>query len=219
MKKLILLILLIPSLVYGAAGDVASIGGKAITAIASIDGKTNAVIASFNGKPVSDGDGATCQATPFYDTSSGSSTVTFNANFSADAYYAGGVITPSVTKDVCKMEIRISCPYGTCNTNYYVSVFTMSGTALDASQGVSDATAGTDWTEGLVAFNFSTPITMTASTAYGVAVHGTTQSENNLIKLYSKDDGGDDLSKQWKSDKTQNDTTATQLMVRFYAYE
>jgi hypothetical protein len=163
--------------------------------------------------------GASCQASAFYDTSSGSSAYNMNANYTADAYYAGAVITPSVTKDVCKMEVRIACPYGTCSTNYYVTVFTMSGTSLDASQGVSDATAGTNWTEQLVTFNFSTPVTMTASTAYGVAVHGTTQSENNLVKVYYKDDGGDDYTKQWKSDKTQNDLTATQIMVKFYAYE
>jgi hypothetical protein len=165
------------------------------------------------------GGGASCQASAFYDTSSGSSAFNMNANYTADQYYAGAVITPSVTKDVCKMEVRIACPYGTCSTNYYVTVFTMSGTSLDASQGVSDATEGTNWTEQLVTFNFSTPVTMTASTAYGVAVHGTTQSENNLVKVYYKDDGYDDYAKQWKSDKTQNDLTSTQIMVKFYAYE
>jgi hypothetical protein len=41
---------------YGAAGDVASVNGKAITAAASVGGIANASILTFAGKPVSDGD-------------------------------------------------------------------------------------------------------------------------------------------------------------------
>lgn len=63
MRKLILLLLLIHSLCYGAAGDVASIGGKAVTAIASVDGKAGTGIAYYCGKPYSDGDGAACAET------------------------------------------------------------------------------------------------------------------------------------------------------------
>jgi hypothetical protein len=56
MKRFLLLLLLIPSLVYGAAGDVASVNGKAITAVASVAGKANAAILTIGGKPCSDGD-------------------------------------------------------------------------------------------------------------------------------------------------------------------
>jgi hypothetical protein len=55
-----LLILLLSAWVqsaYGAAGDVASINGKAITAVASVAGKANAAILTIGGKPCSDGDG------------------------------------------------------------------------------------------------------------------------------------------------------------------
>lgn len=58
MKRFLLLLLLIPSLVYGAAGDVASVNGKAITAVASVAGKANAAILTIGGKPCSDGDAA-----------------------------------------------------------------------------------------------------------------------------------------------------------------
>ena len=60
MKKLIFLFLLIPILCYGAAGDVASIGGKAVTAVASIDGKAGTAILTYMGKPYSDGDSVAC---------------------------------------------------------------------------------------------------------------------------------------------------------------
>jgi hypothetical protein len=63
MKKFLLLLLLIPSLVYGAAGDVANINGKAITAVSTIAGKANADILTIAGKPCSDGDAA---CTPSY---------------------------------------------------------------------------------------------------------------------------------------------------------
>lgn len=43
---------------YGAAGDVASIDGKAITAVATVAGKANAAILTIAGKPCSDGDTA-----------------------------------------------------------------------------------------------------------------------------------------------------------------
>lgn len=162
--------------------------------------------------------GASCQASPFFDTSSGSSSFHYNANYTADAYSAGAVITPSTTKDVCRIDLNIACPYGSCDQNYYVAVYTMNGTALDTLLGTSSAKAGTNWTEQFVTFNFSTPVTMTASTAYGVMLYGTTQSESNLIFVYYRDDGTA-AGKQWKSDKTQNDPTTTMLMTRFYAYE
>jgi hypothetical protein len=57
MKRLLLLLLLIP-FVLGAAGDVALINGKAITAVASVVGKANAAILTIGGKPCADGDAA-----------------------------------------------------------------------------------------------------------------------------------------------------------------
>jgi hypothetical protein len=56
-----LLILLLSALVqsaYGAGGDVASVNGKAITAVASVLGKANAAILTIGGKPCADGDSA-----------------------------------------------------------------------------------------------------------------------------------------------------------------
>jgi hypothetical protein len=43
---------------YGAAGDVALINGKAITAVATVSGKANAAILTIGGKPCADGDSA-----------------------------------------------------------------------------------------------------------------------------------------------------------------
>jgi hypothetical protein len=81
MKKFLLLFLLIPSLVYGAAGDVASIDGKAITAVATVAGKANAAILTIAGKPVSDGDGASCSTGSllFESVASSSSSITLSA--------------------------------------------------------------------------------------------------------------------------------------------
>lgn len=45
---------------YGAAGDVALINGKAITAVASVAGKANAAILTIGGKACSDGDTLAC---------------------------------------------------------------------------------------------------------------------------------------------------------------
>lgn len=59
MIKYLWLFCLIPTLLYGAAGDVASVSGKAVTAISTISGVAGASIATLCGKSYSDGD-ATC---------------------------------------------------------------------------------------------------------------------------------------------------------------
>lgn len=54
----LLILVLWVQFAYGAAGDVASVNGKAITATASVGGKANAAILTIAGKPCSDGDTA-----------------------------------------------------------------------------------------------------------------------------------------------------------------
>lgn len=56
MKKYFWLLLLIPSLCFGAAGDIETIGGKVDTAITSIAGKAGTAIATISGKNYTDGD-------------------------------------------------------------------------------------------------------------------------------------------------------------------
>lgn len=88
----------------------ASIGGKAITAIASVDGKANAGIASFCGKNVSDGDGGlTCTTSDdsaILDKISSGSTdnskyachkFTFATNFRVTQYYVAGTVSSGTT--------------------------------------------------------------------------------------------------------------------------
>lgn len=58
MKKYFWLLLLIPSLCFGAAGDIETIGGKVDTAITSIAGKAGTAIATISGKNYTDGDAA-----------------------------------------------------------------------------------------------------------------------------------------------------------------
>lgn len=56
MRKYLWLLIIIPTLCYGASGDVASIGGKAVTAVSSVMGKAGTAILTMAGKPYSDGD-------------------------------------------------------------------------------------------------------------------------------------------------------------------
>jgi hypothetical protein len=61
MKKYLWLLFLLPSLCFGATGDLQTIGGKVDTAITSIAGKAGTAIATISGKNYTDGDGGlTC---------------------------------------------------------------------------------------------------------------------------------------------------------------
>lgn len=101
---LILVLCAFVQFAYGAAGDVASIGGKAITAIASVDGKATAGIASFLGKSVSDGDAGagqwlTAPATITETLTNNSSTFILGTNITVP-----GSGTVSVTKIAFKVK-------------------------------------------------------------------------------------------------------------------
>jgi hypothetical protein len=63
MKKYLWILLLIPSLCFGAAGDLETIGGKVDTAITSIAGKAGTAIATICGKNYTDGDAAAAYCT------------------------------------------------------------------------------------------------------------------------------------------------------------
>jgi len=65
MKKYLWILLLLPSLCFGATGDLQTIGGKVDTAITSIAGKAGTAIATICGKNYTDGD-AGCTPTIAY---------------------------------------------------------------------------------------------------------------------------------------------------------
>jgi len=63
MRYLLLIILMIPTLLYGATGDIASVAGKAVTAISTINGVAGTAIDNICGKNYADGDGGTTCST------------------------------------------------------------------------------------------------------------------------------------------------------------
>lgn len=157
MKKgfIALLILVLCALVqfaYGAAGDVASIGGKAITAIASVDGKANAGIASFCGKPVSDGDSTSGSI-------GSSATGTYGGGYSGAIIYQAYTTVTAGTISYC--HLRVS---GGNGLTFPVAIYNTSGERL--AYGAETAPSNT---EQWLNISLNTSITIVESTTYWLA--------------------------------------------------
>lgn len=213
---------------YGAAGDVASIGGKAITAIASVDGKANAEIASFLGKPVSDGDvGASCQATPFLDTFN-TDTSKINGTSATTIHFVGAAgYTPAANKTVCKAEMKLDCKYTACSTTtYYFAIYDKSGTALNNVVGeVSNGVTGDNgWSAATVTWTFpgvSYP-QITTSGTYGLTYYSSPAGDGagtSMTMFYTTTAGENGGYGQWATDKSRTDYGSNGVQVRLYAYE
>ena len=169
MKKLLFLLLLIPSLAYGAAGDVASINGKAITAVSSVAGISNAAILTIGGKPCADGDtGCTCGTAG--NSCAGADPSNVPMCYYADRRGLAQEFTASATGTVCKATLRLrkdgdtgnnptlqACIYsdasdtpnaiiGTCSTNTYnVNSLTTSFASIDFTGMSASISSGTKY--------------------------------------------------------------------------
>ena len=190
MKKFLLLLLLIPSLAYGAAGDVANINGKAITAVATVAGKANAAILTIAGKPCSDGD-ASCTTSNdsliYAPTSTGSSSST--VAIKAQKF----VIASQITVTAYKINIQDNNQTGSLKISimghdsggdYPDETNEISGSDVTvAASGIPDTAAVTE-------FALSTPLVLSAGT-YWVC----TQSVSGLTyALYYATSAGDRLA-------------------------
>jgi Tfp pilus assembly protein PilX len=112
-----LLILTLCALVqsaYGAAGDVANINGKAITAVASVSGKANAGILTIAGKPCSDGDTGTCTgATNQLESFVANGEANF-ASASTNLWRASEIVYAGTTGTACKLVANLNCTTTDC---------------------------------------------------------------------------------------------------------
>jgi len=145
MIKYLWLFCLIPTLLYGAAGDVASVSGKAVTAISTVSGVAGASIATLCGKSYSDGD-ATC--TTEAQSCTTSNNVADNGMgtylWKASKFAASGDMT------VCKIEVNLK-KVGTPTHNITVHIYGSTGTEpneadiIDSSDTVSASTLTTSY--------------------------------------------------------------------------
>lgn len=146
MKRILWLIFLfLPALCYGAAGDVASIAGKAVTAVSTVDGKAGTAIASMAGKNYSDGDAGGYTNTGCYGhggtTDCNYTTATGATNsLTADATRVS-TWTASANGQVNRVKIyKTDCPAdGTLIAVYY------NGTELRGTASVTCANDNDEW--------------------------------------------------------------------------
>ena len=164
MKRLLLLLLLIP-FVLGAAGDVASINGKAITAVATVSGKANAAILTIGGKPCADGDSA-CTPADSQETDN----TTYNSSNTGFIYFGSDFVAGS-SYSLDKISLKLS-KSGSPTANLTVHIYSEAGSVPNASLGESGAIAASTLTTSAAdyEFTFASPISITSGTHYWVVL-------------------------------------------------
>jgi len=144
MKKLLFLLLLIPSIV--SAGP--------------LQQKHLAVIAALNNSS------ATCTSYEVQSSTSGWSFVGQNSNRGQ----IGTVYVAPATVDVCKLVFSMYAVTATAATyDYYAAIYTMNGTALNVRQGKSSAVTITQ-SDVAYDFLFATSVPLTNGVSYGIVV-------------------------------------------------
>lgn len=167
--------------------------------------------------------GASCQATPFYDSTGTVNDFAHNAGYTADQYSVGyHNFNPASNKSICKIEFVLTCPYDGCSSySYYAAVYAMDGDNLGDLVGAasSGVTGDNAWDNTAVTFSFPTMPEVANGTNYGLIVYNNTQGENQIVKVKAKTNNGFVFS-QWASSKTIYDAVSDlECQVKVYAYE
>lgn len=167
--------------------------------------------------------GATCQASPFYDSTGTVSANYLSAGQDATNFYAGyQSYNPAATKTVCKIELVLTCPYGSCASyTYYAAAYTMSGTNMGTLQGAASngVTGNNSWADTTVSFTMGTMPTLSNGTNYIIVVYNNTQGGNQLVRVKMKDNNGYKVG-QWGSNLTRVDGLSDrEVQMKLYAYE
>lgn len=167
----LLILVLCAQVAYGAAGDVASVNWKAITAAASVGGKANTAILTIGGKPCSDGDG-------------GTDTVGYNAIGGSSYGQAAGSIrcyakfTAAHTGNITSVEMYSSATEATSDMK--IGLYTdNSGSPNSPVQAPTEVSNIGTWTTGWHSFT-GLSIPVTASSVYWICA----EFSEGLAALY-----------------------------------
>ena len=195
MKKLIVLFLLIPSLLF--AGNVQKMH--------------SAVLQKAIG-------GGSCSVSVTFAPSGTKGATTFGHY--ANRFYGGGVYTTSAAMSVCQVDIRLSLDAGDVSgKTYYVAIYTMSGTAMGTLQGASTGVTGSNsWSETDVSFSFASSVSLSDATDYAFVVYPDSVDYDNKVELstITTDTNGMADVKLWEDNKTLKATYATDMFLVIY---
>lgn len=167
-------------------------------------------------------DGASCQASSFQGSLTYDNEWDYSIADAAGAYYRALKFTAGASKSVCKIEIVMNVAAGNVSAkNYTARLWTLSGENLNVELGASTAVTGVTGGPTTYTFTFSTPVSITASTAYGLTVStGSTDGSN-----YASWAGNTGAISNWALDRCESSKEcngayeATDLAARLFAYE
>ena len=212
-KYIIILLLLLPSLCFGAS-TAATIMGKAPSAISTIAGKAISAIATVDGVTVA-ASSCTTESTPIY---TSSYAVAYSVGQAAANYYRGNIIVLAGSKTYCKFAFNIGVTGTTQAYSLTARVWSLSTGNLDTELRASSAVAiSWGWTNAVVTFTLSSPVTLSAGT-YAVTLDmGTVDGTNYAIPGGTGDAVSNITWARWGSDKAQTSTGTGALY--FIPYE
>lgn len=145
------------------------------------------------------GGGGSCPAdgSPSFEQDTGNGEQHIGLN--TDNWYGGQKNwSDASARDICKLAFKIKTIIGTITTfDYVAEIFTMNVNALNASLGISNVVSGSAMVAGAFSvFTFATPVSLSASTNYGLTIHktGSTADGSNYIRLSITDGAGGSIA-------------------------
>ena len=126
---------------------------------------------------------------------------------SANRRYVGTRYTGGSSFTICKSSIRMEEDLGNVDSKtYYMAVYSLSGTTLDAKIGQSDNVSGAVLSTTVADIEFTWSIPVTLSSGYALVV---TSDDAVDASNYAKVWGNRNLSGDWTFDKWYGDKSIT----------
>lgn len=99
-------------------------------------------------------------------------------NENADKTYTGIQYASNGNRTVCRVTLRLKVAAGSVSSiDYHVRIYSLSGTSLNTLLGTSDVVSGSTissaFNGGDVDFDFTTPVSISNGTSYGIVVRRT----------------------------------------------
>jgi len=231
MKKLLWILLLIPSLCFSATGDIQTIGGKVDTAITSIAGKAGTAIATICGKNYTDGDsGASCPAEGSPDLENATHDNQSVIGNSTTNQYAGVIFQDTVNRSICRYCTIMDRITGDISGyTYTAKVWSLDGSnnlnAVITNGTSANVSGNNDWSRSgstWACWTWSTPPTMTANTPYAITIEQNTISASNYAGVAFVDGStSSTIANLLHADSSGTTTIRTdkESTVRIYYYD
>lgn len=136
--------------------------------------------------------GGSCSGSATYSTDG---TSTDYLGYSGTYHFVGqSGYSQTTNHQICKVSFKLSKSAGDISgLTYCVKIYPMASTSLDIANIVATSTGVTgnnSWNGTSVEFTFSTPVSLTANTVYGIVVEPSADSSANYVEAFYTASGG-----------------------------